>query len=44
MIWYEILALLGVPSVFVLLWTYLFKKVKESDTQNKATKKVYRLY
>lgn len=39
MTWYEILVLLGVPSVLFMLWTYLFKKVKESDIQNKATKK-----
>lgn len=36
---YEILILLGIPSICALLWTYLFRRVKENDAQSKATKK-----
>ena len=36
---YEIVLLFGIPSICVLLWTYLFRRVKENDTQSKATKK-----
>ena len=36
---YEILLLLGIPSICALLWTYLFRRVKENDAQSKATKK-----
>lgn len=39
MTWYNVLALLGVQSVFVALWTYLFKRVKENSAENEATKK-----
>lgn len=39
MTWYEILMMLGVPSVCVLLWTHLYRRVKENDAQSKATKK-----
>lgn len=36
---YEVLALLGAPSILFAILMYLLKRVKDNDKQNKATKK-----
>ena len=36
---YEILALLGVPGISLVIFTYLLKRIKDNDRQAKATKK-----
>ena len=36
---YNVLALLGVSSIFGMLWVYLFKKVGDSRRESEATKK-----
>lgn len=38
MITYDILVLLGVPSVCLILWTYLFRRVKKAVEENEAIK------
>ncbi len=39
MTWYDLAVLLGAPSLCILLWTYLFKRLKDNAKENEATKK-----